>query len=554
MVSDGSTDGTDEFLSSRRTAARRSSPCPSRTPARRRPQPRGRRGAGDLVAVPRRRRRPGPTIWSPPTCATTTRPSDDLVVIGPMITPADDFRSRRGCSGSRTCCTSSTTRWSAATAKRRRASSTRATPRSPGVTSTRRRLRRCRSGEPRTSSWPTGWPTAGCSFAFAPDAVVLHYAERSFDSWLEAAYAYGRNDVIFGRDQGQGWLLDAIGAEFHQRHALVRRLTRVSPAATAAAAARLLVRCRSPHEAPGASVCDRVASPALSAVYNLAYYRGMADELGVHRELLARFDCGRCDVTDRPRASASCSSRRSATSPTPPTCARSSSPTHRSMPCSHRVDFDVTGWARRVPGYGNWTVRAGLRSRRAIRQLGATARSTPCSSTPRCRRSSCPTMLRRTPTVVSLDATPIQYDELGAHYGHDTGQRRARAAQVAGQPRLLRAGRRPIVTWAEWTKDGLVDRYDVPADKIVVIPPGVDYERWAAIGERRVDADERGRPRPVRRRRPRAQGRPRAPRGGAPAARRRASTSSSTSSPATTAPRRSRASASTTASARTARR
>ena len=49
-----------------------------------------------------------------------------------------------------------------------------------------------------------------------------------------------------------------------------------------------------------------------------------------------------------------------------------------------------------------------------------------------------PDRLRRIPTVVSLDATPIQYDELGAHYDHDTGSAPRRAPEVAGEPGLLR--------------------------------------------------------------------------------------------------------------------
>ena len=82
---------------------------------------------------------------------------------------------------------------------------------------------------------------------------------------------------------------------------------------------------------------------------------------------------------------------------------------------------------------------------------------------------------------MSLDATPIQYDELGAHYGHDTGSDRIEHLKWRAN-RACFARAAAIVTWADWTRDGLVDRYDVPADKIVVIPPGVDYQRWAAIG------------------------------------------------------------------------
>jgi hypothetical protein len=32
--------------------------------------------------------------------------------------------------------------------------------------------------------------------------------------------------------------------------------------------------------------------------------------------------------------------------------------------------------------------------------------------------------------------------------------------------------------WSEWAKLGLVQDYDVPADKITVIPPGVNVHEW----------------------------------------------------------------------------
>ena len=37
----------------------------------------------------------------------------------------------------------------------------------------------------------------GLDFVFTMEAVGMHFAERSFSSWLNAAYTYGRNDVIF---------------------------------------------------------------------------------------------------------------------------------------------------------------------------------------------------------------------------------------------------------------------------------------------------------------------------------------------------------------------
>ena len=128
----------------------------------------------------------------------------------------------------------------------------------------------------------------GLRFVYAPDAVVLHYAERSFGAWLDVASSYGRNDVIFATDRGQPWLLDTIATEFHGRNGLIRALTRASvprPRLRRAATSTLSLVAR---HAPG-----KVARPALSAVYNLAYYSGMADQLGSAEALLARFDAAR---------------------------------------------------------------------------------------------------------------------------------------------------------------------------------------------------------------------------------------------------------------------
>jgi glycosyltransferase involved in cell wall biosynthesis len=156
------------------------------------------------------------------------------------------------------------------------------------------------------------------------------------------------------------------------------------------------------------------------------------------------------------------------------------------------IQFEVSGWPARLPGYGNWTVRAGLRARRAIREIRRDGPVDAMFVHTQVPAILVPDLLRRIPTVVSLDATPIQYDELGEHYGHATGGARMERLKWRAN-RDCFAGARAVVTWAEWTKRGLIDRYQVPADKITVIPPGVDCERWAAR-----TVDERVDNRPVR--------------------------------------------------------
>jgi glycosyltransferase involved in cell wall biosynthesis len=81
------------------------------------------------------------------------------------------------------------------------------------------------------------------------------------------------------------------------------------------------------------------------------------------------------------------------------------------------------------------------------------------------------------PTVVSLDATPIQYDELGAHYAHARSAEPIERIKFRLNQRCFERAAH-IVTWADWTKQGLVADYGISAEKISVIPPGVDVERW----------------------------------------------------------------------------
>ena len=119
--------------------------------------------------------------------------------------------------------------------------------------------------------------------------------------------------------------------------------------------------------------------------------------------------------------------------------------------------------------------------------------------------------LRRLPGIVSLDATPMQYDELGDFYKHARGPEWLEAWKWRLNRDCFGSAKR-IVAWAEWTKRGLVDSYhSVPADKIEVIPPGVNVGEWRRPSNR-VPHDEK-----IKRRlplgKPRAKGRPGSPRG-----------------------------------------
>lgn len=83
-----------------------------------------------------------------------------------------------------------------------------------------------------------------------------------------------------------------------------------------------------------------------------------------------------------------------------------------------------------------------------------------------------------TPFVVSVDATPIQMDELGRWYGHKPGRRLTeRAKQSIYRSVFSRAA--AMVAWSEWAARSLAEDYGVPSERILVAHPGAPPEFFA---------------------------------------------------------------------------
>jgi glycosyltransferase involved in cell wall biosynthesis len=142
------------------------------------------------------------------------------------------------------------------------------------------------------------------------------------------------------------------------------------------------------------------------------------------------------------------------------------------------IDFEATGIAGRIPVYrSNWTVRASVRAYREIARMNRQTRLDALFFHTQVPAILAQRWLRRIPGIVSLDATPLQYDELGAFYKHEQGPAWLEAWKWRLNRNCFRSARR-LVAWSEWTKLGLVRDYEVPAEKITVIPPGVNVHEW----------------------------------------------------------------------------
>ena len=122
----------------------------------------------------------------------------------------------------------------------------------------------------------------GLAFEFVPEAIGLHHAERSFDSWVAAARAYGRHDVVFTRELGEGSSTWGVGEKYRRQNIAVRLLLR------AVLSVPLLKRVSLSALTSVVRRIDRLTpttSAALSAIYAIEFFSGVVDELGSTTQL-----------------------------------------------------------------------------------------------------------------------------------------------------------------------------------------------------------------------------------------------------------------------------
>lgn len=135
------------------------------------------------------------------------------------------------------------------------------------------------------------------------------------------------------------------------------------------------------------------------------------------------------------------------------------------------------------PMRGNWSLRASLRARRLLaRDRAATYYDALFFHTQVTTLFSL-ALMARVPAVISLDATPLNYDAVGAAYGHQPGSGAAERVKLLLNRHALHAGS-AYVTWCDWARRSLIDDYGVDGARISVIPPGVDLAQWLAPAPR----------------------------------------------------------------------
>jgi glycosyltransferase involved in cell wall biosynthesis len=149
------------------------------------------------------------------------------------------------------------------------------------------------------------------------------------------------------------------------------------------------------------------------------------------------------------------------------------------------LNFESAPRLRSLPALRSWSLRASWTARSTLRRQLAQGRLDAVFIHTQVAALLAAGVMRQVPTVVSLDATPLNFDSQAEAYGHQ-GQSPALEAVKRGINRraLLRARR--LVTWCGWARDSLVADYGIPAERVSVIHPGVDQGLFKPRAQRRA--------------------------------------------------------------------
>ena len=119
---------------------------------------------------------------------------------------------------------------------------------------------------------------AGATFRFAPAAAAVHRGYRSFSSWCNAAYILGVRDVTLIADRGRSQLLPRLGSWFQGKPAVLRWAVQLS-LGRAKVQQTLVKALRMGATAATWLRFGRLGHLGYSAIFNLNYWRGVAEEL-----------------------------------------------------------------------------------------------------------------------------------------------------------------------------------------------------------------------------------------------------------------------------------
>jgi glycosyltransferase involved in cell wall biosynthesis len=139
--------------------------------------------------------------------------------------------------------------------------------------------------------------------------------------------------------------------------------------------------------------------------------------------------------------------------------------------------FDEHGLIEHLPVLPSY-VRAGLRARVEVRRALARTPADVLVFNTQKPAIFCQPELRRIPSILMTDVTPLQYDRMAGLYGHSVDanplERLAKHWTNVLNFRLAKM----VIPWSNWAADSVINEYGVPRERVEVIPTGLDTSYW----------------------------------------------------------------------------
>ena len=149
------------------------------------------------------------------------------------------------------------------------------------------------------------------------------------------------------------------------------------------------------------------------------------------------------------------------------------------------IGFELGGLGRMIPGFrDNWSIRASYLARSRLTRELAQRRFDAIFFHTQVTSLFSTAIMREVPSVVSLDATPLNYDTVGAAYGHRPQRDSWLDRRKHRMNRDAFAAARALVSWSEWAAASLVAQYGVPRERITVVAPGASSTYFEIGAER----------------------------------------------------------------------
>jgi len=89
--------------------------------------------------------------------------------------------------------------------------------------------------------------------------------------------------------------------------------------------------------------------------------------------------------------------------------------------------------------------------------------------------------LQRIPVFFAVDSTPTLYASFRGHYAHQTDLASAKGRLSLALHRTFYHRCAALLPWSRWVANSMVNEFGVPPERVHVIHPGVDTDRWRPI-------------------------------------------------------------------------